>query len=210
MELKTITKHAKKVTKNAKNDALKNMHFNDNHIEFTDDHRLVRLKYQHEYNNTLINPTTEQKTRNEYSCFLNVEKVIPKDDDAKNIIIFNSDEINTILNVLKLFKNLKVKSVKLELNENDNYLLTAFDSENENLQRLNLSYILNNKKINDNVKKIVLNTEYLLNAFEFLKDFDKANNEDSYYLNLYGRIQPIKITDKSNTFDYVIMPIRTV
>ncbi|HDV6036469.1 TPA: hypothetical protein RJJ53_002720, partial [Staphylococcus pseudintermedius] len=139
----------------------------------------------------------------------NFENVIPKDNDTKNVIIFNSEEVNIILNVLKLFKNLKVYSIKLELNENDNYLLTAFNSENEEAQRLELSYTFSNKKIDsDNVKKIVLNTEYLLNAFEFLKDFNKVNNEDSYFLNLYGRIQPIKINDKNKTFIYVICPIR--
>ncbi|EGQ2888050.1 hypothetical protein EOQ17_12910, partial [Staphylococcus pseudintermedius] len=133
----------------------------------------------------------------------------PKDKDAKNVIIFNSEEINVILNVLKLFKNLKVNLVKFELSENDNYLLTAFNSENEEAQRLELSYTFSNKKIDsNNVKKIVLNTEYLLNAFEFLKDFNKVNNEDSYFLNLYGRIQPIKINDKNKTFVYVICPIR--
>ncbi|PNZ87896.1 hypothetical protein CD148_13145 [Staphylococcus delphini] len=89
--------------------------------------------------------------------------------------------------------------------------MTAYSGNDEEAQRLELSYTFYNKKIDNNdVKKIVLNTEYLLNAFEFLKDFDKANNEDFYCLNLYGRIQPIKITDKSNTFDYVIMPIRAV
>ncbi|PCF50147.1 hypothetical protein [Staphylococcus delphini] len=213
MELKTITKHAKKITKNTKNRILKYMHLNDNLIDFTDGHRLVRINHQHEYNNMLINPKNENdKSRSEYPYnFPNFENVIPKDDDVKNVIIFIDGEINIILNVLKLFKNLKVKLVQLELNENDNYLLTAYSGNDEEAQRLELSYTFYNKKIDNNdVKKIVLNTEYLLNAFEFLKDFDKANNEDFYCLNLYGRIQPIKITDKSNTFDYVIMPIRAV
>ncbi|EGQ3422142.1 hypothetical protein O0C83_07315 [Staphylococcus pseudintermedius] len=215
MELKSITKHAKKVTKNTENQILKYMYLNDNHIDFTDGHRLVRLNHQHEYNNMLINPKNESdKNRSEYPYnFPDFKNVIPKDDNTKNIIVFSSDEINIILNVLKLFKNLKVKLVQLELNENDNdnYLLTTYSENDEETQRLELSYTFYNKKIDNNdVKKIVLNTEYLLNAFEFLKDFNKVNNKDSYCLNLYGRIQPIKITDKSNTFVYVIMPIRAV
>ncbi|EJA1938767.1 hypothetical protein MWQ79_000216 [Staphylococcus pseudintermedius] len=211
MTFEQIKKHAKKVTKNTKNQILNYMYLNDNHVDFSDGHRLVRIKHQHEYNNMLINPKNESdKNRSEYPYnFPNFENVIPKDKDAKNVIIFNSEEINVILNVLKLFKNLKVNLVKFELNENDNYLLTAFNSENEEAQRLELSYTFSNKKIDsDNVKKIVLNTEYLLNAFEFLKDFNKVNNEDSYFLNLYGRIQPIKINDKNKTFIYVICPIR--
>lgn len=215
MELKSITKHAKKVTKNTENQILKYMYLNDNHIDFTDGHRLVRLNHQHEYNNMLINPKNESdKNRSEHPYnFPDFKNVIPKDDNTKNIIVFSSDEINIILNVLKLFKNLKVKLVQLELNENDNdnYLLTTYSENDEETQRLELSYTFYNKKIDNNdVKKIVLNTEYLLNAFEFLKDFNKVNNKDSYCLNLYGRIQPIKITDKSNTFVYVIMPIRAV
>ncbi|HEC2240651.1 TPA: hypothetical protein R1960_000784, partial [Staphylococcus delphini] len=128
MELKTITKHAKKVTKNTKNQILKYMYLNDNHIDFTDGHRLVRLKHQHNYNNMLINPINENdKSRSEYPYnFPDFENVTPKDDDAKNIIIFIDSEINIILNVLKLFKSLKLKLVQLELNENDNYLLTAY------------------------------------------------------------------------------------
>ncbi|PNZ87895.1 hypothetical protein CD148_13140, partial [Staphylococcus delphini] len=99
MELKTITKHAKKITKNTKNRILKYMHLNDNLIDFTDGHRLVRINHQHEYNNMLINPKNENdKSRSEYPYnFPNFENVIPKDDDVKNVIIFIDGEINIIL-----------------------------------------------------------------------------------------------------------------
>ncbi|MDU0383815.1 hypothetical protein RWG64_11105, partial [Staphylococcus pseudintermedius] len=58
---------------------------------------------------------------------------------------------------------------------------------------------------------ILLNTEYLINAFEFIKDFNKSNQNQHinvYQIEIDHKHKPINITNKYTDFNYIICPLR--
>ncbi|MBF0793391.1 hypothetical protein [Mammaliicoccus lentus] len=217
MDLKTITKNIKKITNKVSNSRpiLQNMYLDNNIIVATDSHRLIKINYEHDQTNQLIDPKTNEivESDNQYP---NTERIIPLTKDTNNIINIKSDEIDLIISVLKAYKHLKVSKLQLTLNEdNSQYELNInyfelIEFNNANLKKINLSYKLeNNQLTNNKVQKLYLKLDYFLHALEFLKDYDKATmlNND-YKIHVYDRLRPIMITTDKNDFQYVICPLR--
>lgn len=217
MDIKTITKNIKKITNKVSNSRpiLQNMCLDNNTIVATDSHRLIKINYEHNQTNQLINPKTNEVVESD-SQYPNTERIIPLTKDANNIINIKSDEIDLIISVLKAYKHLKVSKLQITLNENNsqyelniNYF-ELIEYNNDNLKKLNLSYQLeNNQLTNNKVQKLYLRVDYFLHALEFLKDYNKTTmlNND-FKIHVYDKFRPIMITTDKNDFQYVICPIR--
>lgn len=217
MELKKITKHMKKVTNKVSNarPVLQNMYFDNNTIVATDSHRLIRINYEHNKTNELFNPKNNEFVDCNYN-YPSVERIIPLNENANNIISINSDEIDLIISVLKAYKHLKVTSLTLTLNkEKSQYEMNINFSDfimysADILKKLNINFQLENESVTDNtVDKLLLTVDYFLNALEFLKDYDnKPTLVNDYKIYLYDSVKPILITNSKNDFEYVICPRR--
>lgn len=218
MDYKTITKNIKKITNKVSNSRpiLQNMYLDNNTIVATDSHRLISINYKHDQTNQLINPKTNKVIESD-SQYPNTERLIPLTENANNIISINSDEIDFIISVLKAYKHLKVSRLKLSLNDDlteyelNMNIMEFIEENNDNLKKLNLSYKLNNKQLQDEkIRKLYINVDYFLHAMEFLKDYDKKTMLlNDYNICIYDKFKPILITTEKNDFQYIICPART-
>lgn len=221
MTFEQIKKHALKITKKAGDTrpVLQLIQLKDNYINATDRHRILRVKHKHD-NNIMYNPKTDEKIENsnmDYS-YPDINRVIPIQDENTNVIEFSEDEIDTILNTLKFYKKIKVKTVKFDLVLDNKELIYTLNFDKKSTdkhaniaQKLDLTYKLKSVINNKEIETILLNTEYLINAFEFIKDFNKSNQNQHinvYQIEIDHKHKPINITNKYTDFNYIICPLR--
>lgn len=198
-----IVKHAKKITKKSVNNSgkqvLQGMYMNDNLITVTDAHRLFRIKYEHGHTDRIVDPVNEKVITGEYP---NVDRLISDPDNARISMKFQVDEVKQIVNILKLYKSLKVRFISLSLTDKNTIKLKPYyDIENVKVEYdFNTSYIFEGTAIYE----MHLNTDYLLECFEFLKDL---LNETLIEMHLFDRNKPVLITSVSRSFDYVLLPV---
>lgn len=215
MEDKKIIKNMKKITGKV-SDArpiLQHIYYNDNYIVATDSHRLLQINKKHNKTNVLYNAKTGENGES-FQQYPETSRIIPESENANNKIIINHDEIDLLIAILKAYKGIKLDRLTLIIDKNQEYYLMNYSNfnfnNNELLEHLNLNYKLKNINLSDKpVHKITFNVSYLLNAFEYLKDDVKTQDlTNSYYIYLTKENYPINITDKTNSFNYVICPIR--
>ncbi|EMH2356232.1 hypothetical protein MRGR3_0226 [Staphylococcus aureus subsp. aureus MRGR3] len=215
MEDKKIIKNMKKITGKV-SDArpiLQHIYYNDNYIVATDSHRLLQINKKHNKTNVLYNAKTGENGESSQQ-YPETSRIIPKSENANNKIIINHDEIDLLIAILKAYKSIKLYHLTLTIDKDKEYYLMNYSdfnfNDNELLEHLNLNYKLKNINLSDKpVHKITFNVSYLLNAFEYLKDEVKTQRlTNSYYMYLTKGNFPINITDKANSFNYVICPIR--
>lgn len=198
-----IVKHAKKITKKSINNSgkqvLQGMYMNDNLITVTDAHRLFRIKYEHGQTDRIVDPANEKVIAGEYP---NVDRLISDPDNARISMKFQIDEVKQIVNILKLYKSLKVRFLSLSLTDKNTIKLKPYyDIKNVKVEYdFKTSYIFEGTAMYE----MHLNADYLLECFEFLKDL---SNETLIEMHLFDRNKPVLITSASRSYDYVLLPV---
>lgn len=217
MNTKKLYKHMKKITNNKRaigsREVLKYLHYNNyNNIVACDSYRMLKYYTDHEHENILINPNNDKVVHCDYK-YPKTDGLILDKKDAKNVIKINSIDIDIIINILKAYKSLNVNT-RLFINDDKSYYLhfnklDLIDTlDNEHIKNITIDYTLNNTSVSDKNIKLTLNTKYLLNMFEFLKDHQKETNTTEYKIYIYGSLKIINISDNKD-FNYILLPIRT-
>lgn len=224
LNYKTIEKHMTKILKtvNGGRAILKNLYFNNNYIYACDSSRILKVYNEHNQSDKLLNILDNESdfVSNEYPLYPEIERVIPQ--RIKVTFTINNTEIDYILTILKTLKKFKYENIKISYDNGLNKSILQIGSlsnKNEEIadiqNKLNLKYIINDTKEHEQNH---ISLSYLINAFEFMKDFNneykkhlKSTNQKNdlkfnFYLN--GKYQPILIKDNKNLSQQVIMPLR--
>lgn len=224
MNYKKILKHAKKITKpsylNENKPVLKNMYMDNNTITMCDGHRLLKINHEHDFKNTMIDPTNNDIYTHDIYKYPETNSLIPDENDGKAHINLWYSELTYLIGFLKGLKAMKMKSVLLEPNKDKSsytfkmYKHDEFIVKETNIN-MNMEYIIDYEKIafrsQEDVKSVLLKLDYLIDALEFCKDcetVDKNFHESRFYISLFGELKPVILSNSENDFKYLILPIR--
>ncbi|MER2006332.1 MAG: hypothetical protein ABS939_02670 [Psychrobacillus sp.] len=198
-----FSKHAQKLQKKGKRisrPTLQGIYHTDSHVVMTDSHRLYQANITFpSYMNKIVDPKTGQEIDGNYP---DTTRLVPEKYDA--MASFSLD-IKEVIAFLKAVKALKIAQVSFTVKD-DGLILVAHETTNTN-EGSNKYYLTYKDSIKapTDFKTTTLNTVYLLDAFEWLKEY--SNDLDVYW---YGNMRPVLFTPKNFTggVDAIILPIR--
>lgn len=207
MEYTKIIKHAKNITKSKHLKArpiLKNMYLNDNTITVTDSHRFFKINHAHIYNNTCIDPKTENIVDN--GSYPDCTRLVPDNEKREIKTSFNINQLENFIAILKALKVMKIELLDIKKVENKmSFNIHSGNYSNKELKCFNIEFNIDIVEDITNDFKISVNAAYLLDCFEFLKDSKQAQFE----MNFFGKMYPMTIKDHNDTFTYLLLPVRT-
>lgn len=195
------------VAKSSSRPVLQYVYFDGSHFVATNSHVLLRV------NKDYITDIPEDLPK---TFLYDPKEMISRDIDMKypdvsKLIMNYSDSMVTMNDgVIKEFIN-QIKEAKKVVNKKKNKPIglsfckphTIIESEYEEI-----NYKIKNKNIGVDGNEITLhlNAQYLVNALEVVKKFNKVSN-DNTEIRMYSPLRPIQIT-KRDVFDIVLMPVR--
>ncbi|MDU0384098.1 hypothetical protein [Staphylococcus pseudintermedius] len=146
------------------------------------------------------------------------KKLVVKTAEKTNIMEFDANEIDAILNVLKYYdkKSSFVKFGLLSSNTEESKYAFNFDFDRDytfssTIQKSKLSHKFKSVANNEDVLNVLWNIKHLINAFEFVKNSNKLYRrhcDDNVYQIKIEKNTTMYISNKDNDFNYIVCPIR--
>lgn len=201
IEYKDVTKHLKTITGNKKEnwgrEVLKGVYHNQDSVVATDGKRLLKADVRGgNFEETVIDLATNEKIDLPYP---NVDRLLIQEQDVEYSFTIEADKVLELKKILTTIKSLGIKSVDL-YNENNQWYIRTRKNDDEEASDILITYMVGTGVADDKVW--ILQTQFLLNAIEFIR----TTRESTLVKLSDSTLKPISL-DGYN-YSYLICPMR--